>query len=339
MTHYRSIELPYQLSDLYQSLHGEDYDDLGIDIEVLRLDKIDTDISGNKWFKLRLNLELAMQGNQLPVISFGGAFSNHIHALAAAGNRFGFDTVGVIRGEAKYAQNPTLSDAKKNGMQLHFVDRKTYRQKEDTAFINALFERYGCGTVIPEGGANLLGVKGCEDIASLIELDATRTHHVVMAVATGTTFAGVLKGLSEQAHRNRVSNKLKNKNFVKPFILHGISVLKAGESIKQNVRYWLRQLDATESEFADQWVIHNDFTFGGYAQVKAPLVAMMDRLELAHSLPLDPVYTGKMLFGFEQLVKRGTIQPGDRVTLIHTGGLQGVRGCQARLEQLRLSMV
>lgn len=339
MTSSRPLQLSFQPQDLCQpltriklncpELNYTEYEHLGIDVEVLRLDLIDADISGNKWFKLRLNLEQAIQTNQLPVISFGGAFSNHIHALAAAGNRFGFDTVGVIRGEPEYAKNPTLSDAINYGMHLHFVDRKAYRQKTDAKFIDSLFQRYGRGTIIPEGGANILGVKGCEDIAAMIELDTKRKHHVVMPVATGTTFAGVLNGFRQQVGDNPE----------KSFTLHGIAVLNAGTSIARHVCDWLHRLGERPSDSVDQWVIHSNFDFGGYAQIKAPLVAMMDHVERVYSLPLDPIYTGKMLFGFDQLVKQGDIQPGDRVTLIHTGGLQGVRGCKARLDQLRSTMV
>lgn len=326
---FEGPDLAFDRQELCQPLAHSSFEQLGIDVDVLRLDNIDPVLSGNKWFKLRLNIEQAVEAGRLPLISFGGAFSNHIHALAAAGERFGFDTVGVIRGEPEYAQNPTLSDAVKSGMTLHFVDRQTYQKKTEPQFHQTLFERYGNATVIPEGGANLLGVTGCKEIADLIALDTQRKHHIVMATATGATFAGVLAGLHQQSQRDSR----------KTFTLHGIAVLKAGSSIVQNVRFWLDQLSETSASNTpideSNWFIHGGFHLGGYARITAPLVALMDRAQAEFSLPLDPIYTGKMLLGFYQLLEQGEIQAGDKVTLIHTGGLQGIRGCQARLEALR----
>lgn len=318
-------ELDYCAEDLLEYLPIAKCEQLDIHVEVLRLDKIDDEISGNKWFKLKPNIEKALREQKFPVMSFGGAFSNHIHALASAGKRFGFETIGVIRGEPQYAQNPTLRDATNNGMKLHFVDRNTYRQKSSTHFINHLFERFGNATVIPEGGANTLGVTGCEDIADMIVLDAHRQHHIVMAVATGTTFAGLLKGLYHQLGQNGQ----------KSFQLHGIAVLKAGLSIAEDVQHWLGLLGCDEQNQRGHWSIHNDFHFGGYSKVTLPLVSLIDRVGSEFELPLDPIYTAKMWNGFEQLLHQGKIQPGDKVTLIHTGGLQGIRGFQAKLDKFR----
>lgn len=343
MTSNSIFHLGFETKNLVQKLAHPVFDQLGLDVEVLRLDKIDTEISGNKWFKLKLNLEQATTLNQFPVISFGGAFSNHIHALAAAGKRFGFDTLGVIRGEPEYANNPTLRDAANNGMKLHFVDRKTYKKKDDITFQQSLFEQFGEGFIIPEGGSNLFGVKGCQDIASLIQLDTDRNHHIVMATATGTSFAGLLNGLSceRQVHGHKLYGQKQETAILNPNVkLHGISVLNAGESIAQSVNNWLSKLDFGREDnllVANKvdWTIHAGFHLGGYARIKAPLVNVIDCASQALSLPLDPIYTGKMFFGFCQLVQQGEIGPCSKVTLIHTGGLQGVRGCEEQLNYLR----
>jgi 1-aminocyclopropane-1-carboxylate deaminase len=311
-------------SGFLQPLADAWFDQRNIRVSVLRLDRLDPLISGNKWFKLKLNLQEARKQGLNRIISFGGAFSNHIHALSAAGKRFDFDTVGVIRGEPQYADNPTLSDALENGMQLHFLNREQYRHKTDSEFIASLQKQYGPAYIVPEGGDNRFGVLGCGEIARLIPVYEGLDHHVYCASGTGCTLSGIVTGLAER-QRERI-------------FLHGISVLKDQGAIGLEVERWLKSmpfLGPGSCAGLLDWQIDERFHFGGYGKFDQVLVQLLDYARLQWHLPLDPVYTGKMLFGFLSMLNEGLIADGSQVTLIHSGGLQGLRGCAGRIDRLR----
>jgi 1-aminocyclopropane-1-carboxylate deaminase len=268
-----------------------------VELYVLRLDLVHPVISGNKWFKLKYNLEAAKRENLDTILTFGGAYSNHIHATAAAGNLFGFKTIGVIRGEETLPLNPTLEFATSQGMQLVYIDRQTYKQRNSETLRQELIDRFGKVFIIPEGGCNLDGVRGCREIISQdIEFDVA-----CIACGTGTTLAGVALSLNTQQH------------------LIGFPVLKGGEFLKQDIEGLMAPY---KSNINVSWELICNYHFGGYAKVNDELLRFAREFEMEYGVPLDYVYTAKMFYGVMDLVKEGYFNR-RRVLLIHTGGLQG----------------
>jgi 1-aminocyclopropane-1-carboxylate deaminase len=278
---------------------------LGIQLLIKRDDLVHPDISGNKWRKLKYNIEKAQQLGCKHIITFGGAFSNHIAATAVAAAHFGLAAVGIIRGEDSSKENTTLSYAHQHGMQLEFVSRDTYRQKDNLDFLNQLQVKWLNSYVIPEGGANELGVLGCTEILKGLE---EMPNYVVVAIGTGTTYRGLL----------RVNSDKKAK-------IVGIPVLKGFESFEQELR--------EESEMGNGHLIH-DYHFGGYAKYKPELVQFINEFKAETGIALDPVYTGKMMFGIFDLASKGFFPKGSSVMAIHTGGLQGIAGFNGRYGKL-----
>lgn len=271
-----------------------------VELHVLRLDLVHPLISGNKWYKLKYNLEAAKRENINTILTFGGAYSNHIYATAAAGNLFGFKTIGVIRGEETLPLNPTLEFAASQGMQLIYIDRQTYRQRNSSTLHQELFARFGKVFIIPEGGCNLDGVRGCTEIISQdIEFDVA-----CIACGTGTTLAGVALSLNDEQR------------------VIGFPVLKGGDFLKHDIESLLRQYQDSKSI---SWELICNYHFGGYAKVNDELLKFAREFEQVHDIPLDYVYTAKMFYGVMDLVKEGYFD-GHRVLLIHTGGLQGNLG-------------
>lgn len=272
----------------------------GVGLFVLRLDLVHPVISGNKWYKLKYNLEAAKRENLDTILTFGGAYSNHIHATAAAGNLFGFKTIGVIRGEETLPLNPTLEFATSQGMQLIYVDRQTYKQRNSETLRQDLLARFGKVFIIPEGGCNLDGVKGCTEIISQdFEFDVA-----CIACGTGTTLAGVALSLNTQQH------------------LIGFPVLKGGDFLKQDIEGLMAPYEGTKDI---SWELRCNYHFGGYAKVNDELLRFAREFEMEYGVPLDYVYTAKMFYGVMDLVKQGYFN-GRLVLLIHTGGLQGNTG-------------
>lgn len=271
-----------------------------VELSVLRLDLVHPVISGNKWFKLKYNLEAAKRENLDTILTFGGTYSNHIYATAAAGNLFGFKTIGVIRGEETLPLNSTLEFATSQGMQLIYIDRQTYRQRNSETLHQELYARFGKVFIIPEGGCNLDGVRGCREIISQdFEFDVA-----CIACGTGTTLAGVALSLND---KQRVI---------------GFPVLKGGDFLKHDVESLLGQYQDFKSI---SWELICNYHFGGYAKVNSELLRFACEFEQVHDIPLDYVYTAKMFYGVMDLVKQGYFN-GCRVLLIHTGGLQGNAG-------------
>ncbi len=262
----------------------------GLDLFVLRLDLIHPQISGNKWFKLKYNLEEAKKQGIDTILTCGGAFSNHIHATAAACQLSGLKSIGVIRGEKESESNPTLSEAKKTGMQLYFVSREEYKQKENPEFIERLKKQFGNFYFIPEGGNNALGEKGCEEILP----QENNFDYVFCACGTGTTFCGI---------RNSLKPNQK---------LIGISVIKGNGA-----------MNAIPN-------IINDYHFGGYAKHTDELLKFKTKFETENKIPLDYVYTAKLFFAVDDLIKKKKIPSNSKVLVIHSGGLQGNTGYEKR---------
>lgn len=284
-----------------------------IRFSVLRLDAIHHSISGNKWFKLMPALERA-QNRRLPLLSFGGAWSNHIHALAYAGYRLSIKTFGIIRGEPEYAANAMLSDARRWGMQLCFVSREEYRRRHEPEYQQYLQQRFEHALLIPEGGSNEEAVDSVRNIWRLPALCSAGCDYLVTAVGTGGTLAGLVAGRPAGTQ------------------VLGVPVLKYDQRLVQSVQRWLPPVAA--EELGSGWRLLPDGHQGGYARVTAELARAIYETESRFGLPLDPVYTGKALMALVRHVLQGGIAPGSHVILLHTGGLQGRRGMASRLAAL-----
>lgn len=280
--------------------------DNSIELSVLRLDKLHPVVQGNKHYKLKYNLEKAASENKSKIITFGGAFSNHIHATAKAGQILGFETTGIIRGEKTDKLNFTLREASECGMKLIFISRDNYRRIRDNAFgkeflENLLNENLDEYYIIPEGGSNELALKGSAEILNDIETDY---DVICMPVGTGGTIAGIIKGLND------------NKKVI------GFSSLK-GNFSHDDVSKLLEEVGANHLK---NWEIINDYHFGGYGKWDAELIDFINEFYFAHHIPLCPIYTGKMIFGLLDLIKNNYFPKNTKILALHTGGLQGVKG-------------
>jgi 1-aminocyclopropane-1-carboxylate deaminase len=291
-------------SNLLQTL--SDTPVLGVsmaNVSVLRLDLCGGLAPGNKTFKLEHNLRRARSQGHKRLLSFGGAWSNHLHALAAVGAECGFETIGIVRGEMSATPSAMLLDAQDWGMRLEYVSRQDYRRRNEPDYLLDLEHRYGPCLMIPEGGANVAGAVGCAQIAKrLLQADELAAV-VVLPVGTGTTLAGLASALLPNIQ------------------VLGISVLKGAYDLDSGVAEMLQQLapDAMAS-----WQILHDYHCGGYAKVSEDLQAFILAFESVHRIPLDPVYTGKALYGVHQMLLRGDNL--EHCVFVHTGGLQGRRG-------------
>jgi 1-aminocyclopropane-1-carboxylate deaminase/D-cysteine desulfhydrase-like pyridoxal-dependent ACC family enzyme len=268
-----------------------------VNLYMLRTDLNHPHISGNKLYKLKYNLQAACRANKSILLTFGGAFSNHIAAVAAAGKTYGFKTIGIIRGEQYETLNPTLQFATDQGMQLEYVSRELYRQKEE--LLRYVKHKYGETVfVIPEGGSNELGILGCKEIVNHIPVSF---DHIACPCGTGTTLTGIILSLKS------VQQAL------------GFQILKAPRYIHQEVN---RHLELS-GQSKTNWCVFDNYHFDGYAKIKAELSAFIEKFERKHRIPLDPIYTGKMMFGLYDLIEQGHFKKGETIIAVHTGGLQG----------------
>ena len=277
----------------------------GVRVDVLRLDLLDPVLSGNKPFKLIHNLAQAKDQGYTRVLSFGGAWSNHIHALAEAGYRAGFEVIAVIRGHEEELSTATLDFALSRGVQLLKVTRSDYRRRSDADFLESLRQQVGDFYLIPEGGANAEGVEGCAHIAGLIEQSLPQMpDEILLACGTGTTLAGLVAGL-HQRHCH---------TFVR-----GIAVLKGAGFLTADIQRWLPVSN-------NRWTVETEYHYGGYARFPTPLRRFTEDFEQIHPLLLDPVYTAKLFSAVYQRVQHRCYSPGTHLLVIHTGGLQGRAG-------------
>lgn len=278
----------------------------GVDVYLLRLDQIHSLVSGNKWFKLRYNLKHALDCGYDRVISFGGAYSNHLHALAWAGAKLKIPTLGIVRGEVEYASNPTLTDARNWGMQLHFVSRKEYRLRDDPLYQKELLAAYPNSYIVPEGGSNALAVRGFDDFFTLpCWQQLPSPDLLVSACGTGGTLAGL------------IAAKPANTDVL------GIPVLKGAGFLYRDIEFFLASVGKASEQ---QWSLDLDGHEGGYAKQTTALREFMRTFELDTGIELDPIYTGKMMFRLHKLLEQGKFTPGTSVVAVHSGGLQGRRG-------------
>lgn len=278
-----------------------------VSVYLKREDLLHPTISGNKWRKLKYNLLAARQQGKSCLLTFGGAYSNHIAAVAAAGQQYGFATIGFIRGEEHQPLNPTLSLAKAAGMQLFYLDRETYRRKSDPAYCQQLQQQYPDAYLLPEGGTNNLAVQGCTEIVTEI---AMPYDVVCCAAGTGGTLAGIIAGLAGSRQ------------------VIGFPALKGGSFLEKEVRQLV--VAYAGQDFAN-WHLETAYHFGGYAKVKPELLAFIRGFKARHQVQLEPVYTGKMMFGLFDLIRQDYFPPGTVLVAVHTGGLQGLAGFRKRL--------
>ncbi|WP_422083542.1 1-aminocyclopropane-1-carboxylate deaminase/D-cysteine desulfhydrase [Ulvibacterium sp.] len=294
-----------------QPIHLPLLDEKKVSLFIKREDRIHPLVSGNKYRKLKYNLVEAKEKGFDTLLTFGGAYSNHIAATAYAGEMHGFRTIGVIRGEElseKWKLNPTLKLAKEHGMQFKFVSRNVYRNKNSTLFHNQLANEFGSHYLLPEGGTNALAIKGCEEILTPKDDDF---DIVCCAVGTGGTLAGISNAaLSHQQ-------------------ILGFPALK-GDFLQEDIRKFARK---------ENWVLKTVYHFGGYAKVSKTLVDFINNFFRQTQIPLDPIYTGKMMFGLLDMVQNDSFKPETRILAVHTGGLQGVEGMNQVLKQKNLPLI
>ena len=266
----------------------------GISVDILRLDLIHPVISGNKWFKLKYYLTDAKETNKSTLVSFGGAFSNHLVATAYAAKKEGLKSIGYVRGDIEAKLSTTLLHAKNYGMQLLFIDREKYRNKEEIRKENIQPDQYW----IMEGGYGTLGAKGASEILNLT--DISPYSHIICALGTGTMMAGLIK--SSLPHQE----------------VMGISVMKNNLRLVNDVRLLL-----DKTEYGKRFSIIHDYHLGGYAKHPKQLIDFMKETWFMEKLPTDIVYTSKMLFAVKDLLSKNYFKPETKLLLVHSGGLQG----------------
>ena len=282
-----------------------------ISVSIRREDLIHPIVSGNKFRKLKYNLLQAKLENQHTLLTFGGAYSNHIAAVAFAGKENGLRTIGIIRGdelESKIAENPTLKFAQECGMHFEFVTREVYRHKTEAGFLENLKHKFGNFYLVPEGGTNEFAIKGCEEI--LTEADS-QYDFVCCAIGTGGTISGIINSILP--HQKVL----------------GFPALK-GDFLKDEIRNFARN---------ENWELITDYHFGGYGKVNLELIAFMNQFYAVNKIPLDPIYTAKMVFGVMDLIEKGYFPENSKILLIHTGGIQGIAGMNLKLKAKKLPII
>lgn len=286
-------------------LHHPLWENQGIELSIKRLDQVHAQASGNKFYKLKYNLEEAKKQGKTTLLTFGGAYSNHIYATAAAAEYAGFKSIGIIRGEETLPLNPTLGAAQSHGMELHYLNRSVYRNKKEEAFIENLKKELGDFYLVPEGGTNALAVKGTAEI--MTEADAGYSH-ICTSIGTGGTFSGLARSIGPEQ------------------VLIGFSSLK-GDFIHEEIYSLLTQFQIHPKGKIE---IMNQYHFGGYGKHNEELLDFIRWFYQEFQIPLDPVYTGKMVFGVLNQIKNRSIPAGAKVLLLHTGGIQGLAGFNQR---------
>ncbi|WP_310377906.1 pyridoxal-phosphate dependent enzyme [Flavobacterium sp.] len=282
-----------------------------ISLHIRREDLLHPFVSGNKIRKLKYNLLQVKLENQDTILTFGGAFSNHIAAVAFSGKEQGFKTIGIIRGDElsdKILENPTLQFAQNCGMQFEFVSREIYRIKSEIAFLESLKQKFGSFYLIPEGGTNELAIKGCQEI--LTQTDA-EFDYICCSVGTGGTISGIIN--SSLPHQK----------------ILGFPALK-GDFLQNEICNFAQN---------NNWELITDYHFGGYAKVNQELIAFVNQFYKENEIPLDPIYTGKMVFGVMDLINKNYFPENSKILLIHTGGIQGIQGMNNKLKSRQLPTI
>ena len=286
-----------------------------IELYIKREDLLHPQISGNKFRKLKYNIQEAKRLNMDTILTFGGAYSNHIAATAAAGNYYGFKTIGIIRGEElandlekTLKTNTTLAFAKEHGMELHFISRSEYKRKETTEFIETLKEKFNPFYLVPEGGTNDLAVKGCQEI---LTTEDDSFDIICCAVGTGGTISGLIN--SAKAHQKVIGFPALKENY-----LHE---------------------EITKKTNSNSWYLNRKHHLGGYAKYNEELISFMNNFYKTQNILLDPIYTGKMLMGILQEIRDNSFSKKTRILAVHTGGLQGIAGINTKLKNKSATLI
>jgi 1-aminocyclopropane-1-carboxylate deaminase len=301
----------FSKKSLIQSLPiAAQFAEKGIELSLKREDLIHPVISGNKFRKLYYNIQEAQRLNKDTLLTFGGAYSNHILATAGAGAQYGLKTVGVIRGEElgidlpkTLANNATLQRASAYGMQLKFVSRSAYQQKTSDDMLCNLAQKFPGAYIIPEGGTNSLAIKGCKEI---LDSETDAYDYICVAMGTGGTISGIIQ--NAKPHQKVI----------------GFPALKA-KGLEKYIRH--------EQETSPNWELIDSYHFGGYAKITKELITFINNFKKNTNIPLDPVYTAKTLFGVYDLIANDFFPSRAKILVIHTGGLQGIPGMNTILQK------
>ena len=299
-----------------QQVHFSEIADKKVSLFIKREDELHPFISGNKYRKLKYNIEEALKQNKTTLLTFGGAYSNHIAATAAAGFEYKFKTIGIIRGD-ELAQNlneilqnnPTLKFASGHQMRLHFVSRSSYRNKTSKTFIDSLKKMFGDFYLVPEGGTNVLAVQGCEEI---LTNEDEKFNYICCAVGTGGTISGLIN--SAKKHQKVI----------------GFPALK-GDFLVDEIKPFVKG--------NTNWNLQTDYHFGGYGKYTPELIRFINEFKEQTNIPLDPIYTGKLLYGIIDLVSKDEFPVNSKVLAIHTGGLQGIDGVNQKLKNKNQELI
>lgn len=282
-----------------------------ISLFIKREDKTHPEVSGNKFRKLKYNIQYAVNQGFEQLLTFGGAYSNHLVATAKAGQIFGIKTIGVVRGDEvlkSWRENPSLLLANQFGMEFYFTDRQSFREKNSEEFISKLKQKFGDFYLVPEGGTNELAIRGTEEILTSEDVDF---QVITLAVGTGGTIAGVINSSAENQK------------------ILGFPALQ-GDFLKNEISKYTKK---------QNWELITDYNLGGYAKINSDYIDFLNDFYKKTNIPLDPIYTGKMIFGLFDLIEKDFFAPKTKILAIHTGGLQGILGINQRLKSKNQSIL
>ncbi len=287
-------------------IHHASFHRKQVSLSLLRLDLIHPLYGGNKYYKLKYNLEHARQEGHQTILTYGGAFSNHIYATAALAAEQGFNSIGVIRGEETLPLNDTLAFAQRKGMRLIYLNRRTYKEKYSSELLSVFKDKFGPFYLIPEGGSNVCALRGCKEIPQSIEEDY---DYWFCPTGTGGTLAGISLGLGPQQK------------------VMGIAVLRAYDHLQKEVHRLLAKYAETFPQEAalatrENWEILSGYEFGGYAKTQPALAEFIENFQATHSIPIEWIYTGKMLYAIFDLIDKDYFPSGSRLIALHTGGIR-----------------
>jgi 1-aminocyclopropane-1-carboxylate deaminase/D-cysteine desulfhydrase-like pyridoxal-dependent ACC family enzyme len=295
------MEIPFAASPL-QKIESEILKLKGIELFVKRDELIHPEVQGNKYRKLKYNLQEARKQKKDLLLTFGGAYSNHIYSTAAAAEFFGIKSIGIIRGERPPILSATLQFAQQHGMGLHFVSRSDYPGFSAPENLAQLYKRFGDFYFIPEGGTNKFALKGVAEIIGELNISF---DFICTACGTGGTAAGLLSGLKGKAY------------------VIGFSSLKGEDKLTGVIKSLNQEFDGL---VYNNFTLNFDYHFGGYARIKPELIDFIKDFHVKNKIQLEPVYTGKMFFGLFDMIVKNKFKPGSRIVALHTGGLQGLKG-------------